>query len=114
MGARNEHIITLGDREVRVLFTNRALGEIEKETGKSVIGIAQGFTKNEAGVREIAIILRAGMEAARRSARDGGKPVTMDDAYEVMDEVGFSVVASEVMMAIAAVLSYDSKNDPNA
>lgn len=105
MSARGEGTIELDDREVTVLFTNRALANAEKDLGQGVIGVAQSF--QEAGkVGDVAILLRHGMEAARRDSRRGGRPVSMLEAYEVLDEVGFATVAAVVMEGVAAVLGY--------
>lgn len=115
MGARGEGTIQAGDREVVVLYTNRALAEAEQRMGKSVIGVAQGFAGGESGVLEIVYLLQAGMEAARRDARSGGRPIPLGDAYQVLDEAGFAAVAGVVMTAVAAVLSYGTgeAEDPN-
>lgn len=106
MSARSEKFISVGDRDVKVLFTNRALAEAEGRLGKTVIQLAAEFEKGAAGVSEIAILLRSGMEAARRDDRVGGQPITLNDAYDVLDEVGFVQVATIVMTALAEVLSF--------
>lgn len=114
-GARGEATIQAGEREVRILFTNRALAEAEGQIGKSIIGVAQGFTEGTTGIGDIAHLLRAGMEAARRDAHAGGKVVTLKDAFQVLDEAGFSAVTVAVMEAVAAVLSFGTEDqDPNA
>lgn len=112
MSARSEQIIATDDREVKILFTNRALATAEKSLGKSVIGVAQGFANGGSGITEIAILLQVGMDEYRRDARLGGSAVTINDAYAVMDEVGFSETANVVMNAIAQVIGY-SKNSKN-
>lgn len=112
-GARGERVIAGEAGEVRVLFTNRAIAEVEQVTGKSIIDIAQGFQEARSGVREVGTLLRAGMEAARRDARSGGRAVTLDDAFEVMDDVGFGVAATAVMEAVAEVLGHGASTDPN-
>ena len=54
------------------------------------------------------------MQAARREG-GGGPAVTLESAYEVMDEAGFAVCTAAVMESVAAVLSYEgSAQDPNA
>ena len=120
MGARGEGTIFVGEREVQVLFTNRALIGAEKQLGKSALAVAEGFVDGSSGLNEISVLLRAGMEAARQDARMGGKPFSMNDAYDVLDEVGFTTVAAVVMEAVAAVISYSAggeeepEPDPNA
>jgi hypothetical protein len=56
-------------------------------------------------------LLRAGMDAARQDARRGGKPVSNDDALEIIDAIGFTGAAPPVMEAIAAVIGYTSQDD---
>lgn len=117
-GARGEAVIEAGDREVPVLMTNRAIAVAEEQTGKSILEILEGYyADGKSGMRELAYLLRAGMESARRDARIGGRPVSLPQAYEVLDEVGFAKVAEAVMMAVAAVLSYGTEAEdevPNA
>ena len=118
-GARGEGIIQAGDREVRVLFTNRALAEAEAATKRPIIGLLEGFEDNTVGITETAALLRVGMEAARRDARVGGRPISPGDAFAVMDQAGFSTVLTVVIEAVAEVLSYGSEEtgeeaaDPN-
>jgi hypothetical protein len=117
--AGQEAIITAGEREVRVLFTNRALAEVEGQLKRPIIAIAQGFADGTSGVTDVAHVLRAGMEAARRDAHQSGHPVTLNDAYAVMDELSFGEICEAVMLAVARVLSNgdgesDEEADPNA
>jgi hypothetical protein len=105
-GARGDAIIKAGEREVRILFTNRALANAERQIGKSVIAVAQGFARGDTGIGDVAQLLAAGIEAARQEARTGGRATTLNDAYGVMDQVGFERATQAVMEAISAVLSY--------
>ena len=113
MAARSETVLTAGSKEVRLLYTNRALAEAEAQSGKSIVSITQGLSTGASGISEIAALVRAGMEAARRDAGAGGRAVSMNDAYEVMDEVGFELITTTVVTAVAEVLSYGSKNLKN-
>jgi len=114
--------LQLKDREVRLLYTNRALSEAEAELDKSILLTIQGFVNGKSGVTDIAALLKAGMEAGRREARISNKPITMNDAFEVMDEVGLTATAEAVMKAITGVLGYkegevppgEKEDDPNA
>jgi hypothetical protein len=108
MSARGEGVINVGDNEVQVLFTNKALAAAERQMGKSVLGVVNGFMDGVSGIGDLANLLQAGMEAARRDGRQMGKTVTLNDAYDVLDEVGFSGVATVVMEAVAVVLSYSN------
>lgn len=106
-----ERIIKAGDREVRVLFNNRALAEAEQAMNLPVTQWNEGM-----GVASVAHLLRAGMESARRAARTAGRPVSLNEAYTVMDEAGFGPVTTAVMAAVAEVLSYGQEaeaDDPN-
>jgi hypothetical protein len=119
MAARGERIIETQGREIRVLFTNRALAGAEKRLGRGILGVLRGFDGGSSGVGDVAILLHAGMEAARVDAKSGGRPVSMDDAYEVMDQAGLAAVAGPVLEAVAAVIGYaegaEAENgaDPN-
>lgn len=110
-GARGEGFIQAGDREVRVLFTNRALADSELALGKSVLEVLQGFVDSKSGILDLGQLLRNGMQAARRDSGAGRRTVTLTEAYEVMDEAGFGTVASVIMEAVGAVLGYSSENE---
>lgn len=115
MGARGEAELQGENRTIRVLFTNRALAEAEQALGKSIIGVAQGYAEGESGITELAQLMRVGMEAARRDAREAGRAITLNEAYDALDEIGFGPAAAAVFNAIAAVLGYDAnaEADPN-
>ncbi len=112
LGARGEGIIQVEDgalgttQEYHILFTNRAIAEAESSTGKGIIGLLQGFQIGTTGIGDVAHLLAAGLEAARRDARAGGKPFTLAEAYAIMDQVGFAEVTRVTVEAISAVMSY--------
>lgn len=111
-GARGEAVIEVPGREpVTILFTNRALADAERATGKSVLELAQGAGDGRLGVGDIARLLHVGMESARRDARTGGRSYSVNDAFSILDAVGFAAVSAAVMEAIAAVLSYDPNEE---
>lgn len=119
-GARGERTFRANGREVTVLFTNRALAGAERRLGKGIVGVAQGLLDGASGLTEVAILLQTGMEASRIDSKVGGRSVTMDEAYQVLDQAGFGAVSGAVMEAVAAVLGYsgeaasDAEPDPNA
>lgn len=121
MPARGTGAIRLEDgREVSVLYTNRAIMGVEKTLNRGIIGLLEGFVSGESGIGELAAMLQAGMEAARRDARAGGSPISLNDALDVLDAAGFAAVAAPVMEALAAVIGYEADNgyreghqDPN-
>ena len=114
VGARGEGIIQVDGTEHRILFTNRAVAEAESSIGKGIIGLLQGFQSGTTGIGDVAHLLAAGLEAARRDAHAGGRPVTLDDAYRIMDQVGFAEVTRCTVEAISAVLSYGKNKDDEA
>ena len=109
-GARGERVIETEDGEVRVLFTNRALANAEAQLNRGVFAV---LTDLQSGGRigDVAVLLQAGMEAARRDAREGGKPVSVAQAYAVLDDVGYAAVAIAVVEAVAEVVSYTREGD---
>ena len=122
MGARGESIIHVNGHEVNLLFTNRALLSAEKQLGKGILGILDGFMSNTSGYTELVALLRAGMEAARIDTRSSGKPVSNNDAIDLIDEIGFAAALTPVMEAVAIVISYspdqedeiaERSSDPN-
>ncbi len=101
--------------EVSIIFTNRALAEAETQTGKSVISFINKISSGDISINEIALYLKVGMEAYRKYAKlAGNKPVSLDDAYAVMDEVGFAKITEEVVMAIAEALENKSESKTNS
>lgn len=111
MTARGERTFSAGSKEVTVLFTNRALATVEARLKKGIIGVAEGLVSGASGIADVAVLLQAGMEAHRIDAKLGGRSVSMDDAYKVLDKAGFAAVASPVMEAVAAVIGYKGEAD---
>jgi len=97
--------IITSDREIELLYSNRAIANAERVMEKGIIGVLNGFQDGGSGIFEVAVLLQAGMEAARRYHRSGGKRVTMDDAYEILDKYGFTIIASNVFEAIGEVIA---------
>jgi len=112
LGARKEAILEAKGAEGEVvetyqaLYTTRALADAEARLGKSVGLAISGFATGKSGIREIAILLQAGMEANRRASKAGGNPVSFDDACDVLDVVGLTPAANVIGPAITAVLQY--------
>lgn len=122
MGARGEGVIIVHGKAINLLFTNRALLTAEKQMGKGILDVSQGFISGTSGITELVALLRCGMEAANQEARKGSKPVSNNDALDVIDEVGFVLAIEPVMTAVAAVISYkpddgdevgEGDSDPN-
>lgn len=109
-GARGERVIETEDGEVRVLFTNRALANAETQLNRGVFEVLADL-QSGGRIGDVAVLLQAGMEAARRDAREGGKPVTTAQAYAVLDEVGYAAAVIAVVEAVAEVVSYTRERD---
>src|SRR4030042_5594075 len=105
MGARGESCIQVKGGDVYLLFTIRALLSAEKQLGKSIPDVLKGFVTNTLSYTDLVALLRSGMEAARMDARTGNRPISNNDAINVIDEVGYRAVCPIVMEAVANVLS---------
>lgn len=114
-GARGEETITLPDgREFPVLFTNRAIAEAEQRLGRGVISIMQEFQLGGAGgvsVKDVGILLHAGLVQGRRDAGGSRKQITADQLWDIIDLIGFAEAARIVFEAVANVLAYDPYTD---
>ena len=121
MGARGEGVIHTKKGDIDLLFTNRALLVAEKQLGKGILNIVKEFAAGNGGYTELVALMRAGIEAARQDSRTSGRPVSNNDAIDILDEVGFTAAIQPVMEAIAAVISYnvdtedagEDNSDPN-
>lgn len=113
-GARGEGALNVGERTYTLLYTNRALAEAERATGKTITEIARGMSSGSVGVGDVAAMLLVGMEHARREARAGGRSYTLNDAWTILDQLGFPSVAAAVMEAVAAVLTYSQDEEGEA
>lgn len=109
-GARGERVIETEDGEVRVLFTNRALANAETQLNRGVFEVLADL-QSGGRIGDVAVLLQAGMEAARRDAREGGKPVNLAQAYAVLDEVGYAAAVIAVVEAVAEVVGYTRERD---
>ena len=121
MAARGESVIHVKDREVYLLFTIRALLSAEKQLGKSIPDVLKGFVTNTLSYTDLVALLRSGMESARMDARTGSRPISNNDAINVIEEMGYMAVTPVVMEAVATVMSYkpdeeiaaEGDSDPN-
>jgi len=111
MGARGEATISVKGREVNVLFTNRAIMSVEQQLGKGIVELLQKFQSGGFGYTDMTALLRAGMEAARLDARSGGKPVSNNDAVEIIHECGLIPISGPLIEAVTAVITYGADGD---
>lgn len=118
LGARKEAVLLAKDsegtivEEFRALFTTRALADAEVRARKSMADMVSGFVTGKSGVRELAILIMAGMEADRRASGGSGEPVSFDDACDVIDLVGIEPTLDVVGKAIRDVMTYGRKKTP--
>ena len=111
MSARGESVIHANGREIYLLFTTRACMSAEKQLGKSMPSIMRDFSLNNLSYTELAALLRAGMEAARMDAHTSGRPVSNNDAIDLIDEMGYTTVSAPIMEAVAAVMIYKPSDE---
>lgn len=106
MTARGERTFVVDGRDVRILFTNRALARVEADTGKSVTVLLRQMADGNIGIGDVAHLLHRGLEGA-------GHAATLDDAYNLLDKLGFMRVAPLVLEAFAdALRAGDEPNPP--
>ncbi len=109
-GARGETTIQLPDGEqATLLFTNQALAQGERLTGKTMMALVTAAQSNDIGIQDVAHLLQVGMEFARRDAGRAGKPVTPQQAWDVLERVGFGTCAAAVLEGVATVLGYSGE-----
>ncbi len=105
-GARGEGILELDGESYPVLFTNRALAEAERALDTTVLRLAKATRDGDLGMNSLAALLRIGLEYARRERRENRAPYKVEDAYRLLDTLGYPGVTAVVMEAFMAVLSY--------
>jgi len=110
-GARGEGTVEFQGQTLPVLLTNRAIAEAEKATGKTMIQLAQAGSTGDIGMNDIVQLLRAGLEYGRRDADIKRQVYSVDDAYDVLDALGFATCAKVVILALSDVLSYRGEDD---
>lgn len=107
-GARGGATLEVEGKSYTLLFTNRALADAERATGKAITALLQEAMQGALGIGDLASLLHVGMEASRRDERRGGRSHTMSDAWEIMDALGMTKVAAAVYEAVAEVIGYDA------
>lgn len=111
MLGRHGVILQVRGREVPILFTNEAIADAEIRLEKSIMVVVQGFLNGKSGVVELGTLLRAGMEAGKKAQGISGRTPTMSDAFKVMDEIGMTKIAEEIMPKVTEVLSFGINDD---
>jgi len=104
-GARGEGWLDEQNRCYPVLFTNRALLEVEKAIGKSITLVAGSGSMNMAN--DIIRALLVGLEYGRREAGERKLAYTMADAHNLLDEFGYKRALTVVTEALAECVTWE-------
>lgn len=110
-GARGEALLSVEGTDYPILFTNRALAQAERVIDKPMLQLLNALQESNLGINDMAQLLAIGMEFGRRDAKAGGRAFTVDDAWRVMDALGFTTVTTAVIGAIAAVIAYSAESE---
>lgn len=113
MGARGEGTLEIDGREVRILFTNRALAQAEQRMNKGALAVVRELVAGEGKISDVAQLLREGMQAANRDNGHRRETVSLNDAYDLIDQVGIKTAMITVMEAMTAVLTYSGEEEPD-
>ena len=105
-GARGEGVLVLEGEQHRVLFTLRALADAERATGKTALQLMAASTSGGLGVGDVAALLAVGLAAARREHLGGAGGHNLNDAWRLLDNLGFSAVAAVVVEAMTVVMTF--------
>lgn len=110
-GARGEAFLQVGDESYPILFTNRAIFEAERVTGKPVLHIIRTISEETLSMGDLVRLLFIGVEHGRRDARQEKRPYTLKNAWDIIDAAGFRAVLAAVFEALAMVLSYSQETE---
>ena len=104
-GARGEGILIVDGVEHRVLFTNRAMAESERRTGRTISAAARAAAAGELPLNELVMMLVVGLGAARQAGH-GAAVYTPARAWELMDSAGYMEVMRVVISAASDALTW--------
>lgn len=110
-GARGEGFLDLDGETYVILFTNRAIADAEKATGKGILQLLNGFRGDTTGLGDLAHLLAVGLEYARREGRSRAGAYNINDAWRLLDQLGYSTVAEVVFGALTDVMMYRPKRE---
>lgn len=105
-GARGEGILTLDGEEYPILYTMRALANAERLTGKSITVLMAHVMNSALSIGDLAHLLTVGLEAARQEHKSRSGGYTINDAWRLLDRIGYAQVTIVVMEALSAAMSY--------
>jgi len=110
IGARGECILDLGDEgQAKLLFTNQALIQAERELGSTFPAIINKFRMVDVSLSECQKLVRIGLETARREHQEARPAYTDADALHVLDMVGYYALVEALAGALVAVFTYGQK-----
>lgn len=107
-GARGEAFLRVGEDEVAILFTNRALAE-----GERVLGRPIGQWGSSLGVEDVIKLARIGLNAARRESRPSEHAYTVDDVWTISNEVGLGALSTALGEAVKTVVNWQGEDGPD-
>ncbi|HUW13078.1 MAG TPA: GTA-gp10 family protein [Anaerolineae bacterium] len=110
-GARGEIHLTVAGQERALLYTLRALAEAEARLAKPMLTLLEDVSRRSVTLSEVAQLLLVGMEGARRDAQAGGRACTINDAWELMEGLGFGPALDAVTDGVLAAISYKQPGD---
>lgn len=91
--ANQERSFEAGGKTYTIRFTQNALYRLMRET-RAATGAFQG----RVGLVEIQMMLWAGLEGARLKSASRPEPFTLDEAGDLIDEMGGIAAAAEVVL----------------
>lgn len=103
-GARGEGYLELDGETYVILFTNRAIADAERATGKSITQLLGEGDK--LGIGDTAHLLAVGLEWGRREGRQQPAGYNSNDAWRLLEQLGFVACLEVVLTALVAVLEY--------
>ena len=110
-GARGEGYLDLAGETYAILFTNQAIADAERATGKTIMRLLRGFSGDDIGVADVAALLQVGLQYARRERLGTASGNDTQNAWRLLNQLGFGTVAPIVMEALVAVINYRPKGE---
>ena len=112
VGARGEGFLELDGERYVILFTLRALADAERLTGKSVMTLMTAAQRGDLFIGDLASLVVVGLEAARREHRDRPRGYDANDAWRLLEGVGFTAVMVVVLEALVSIMSFTREAAP--
>ena len=103
--------VTVNIDALTELWSNMGTGQERQGNPAPVLQITNALTDQTLSMGDLVRLLLIGMEEGRRDARQGDRAFGINDAWKVLDLVGFRGVLVAVFDALAQVLSYSPEAD---